>query len=92
MTICVAYIYNVIIVPRLRLTQTDKSTDYTQIYGPTAGLLFVITYIQMIQLTQKNKHTHKHTHRLIVASVLALGIVQYCKLLFFSPKCATVMK
>lgn len=63
MAICVAYIYNAIIVSPLRLTQTnkDKSTYCTQIYGPTAGLLFEITYIQMIQVTQKNKHTHEHT-------------------------------
>lgn len=64
MTICVAYIYNVIIVPLLRLTQTDKdkSTYCTQIYGPTAGLLFVITYIQMFQLTHGKKQAHTQTH------------------------------
>lgn len=64
MTVCVVYIYNVIIALRLSLTQTDedKSTYCTQIYGPTAGLLFVITYIQIIQLTHINKHTHASTH------------------------------
>ena len=65
MTICVAYIYNVIIDPLLRLTtQTnkDKSTYCTQIYGPTAGLLFVITYIQMIQVTHRKTSTHTQTH------------------------------
>lgn len=79
MTICVAYIYNVIIVSLLRSTQIeDKSTYCTQVYGPTAGLLFVITYIQMIQLTHRTASTH--THQLLVASVLALGIIlKYCK-------------
>lgn len=57
MTMCIVYIYNVIIALCLRLTQTDedKSTYCTQIYGPTAGLLFVITYIQIIQLTHKKQ-------------------------------------
>lgn len=62
MTICVAYIYNVTF-PHLRLKQTDKdkSTYCTQIYGPTVGLLFVITYIQMIQLTHRKTSAHTQT-------------------------------
>lgn len=96
MTICVAYIYNVITVPPLRFTQTDenKSTYYTQIYGPTAGLMFIITYIQMIRLTRRKTSTQTHTHTPVPCGFSLSS--WYCEILltvvcsFFSLKCEIV--
>lgn len=95
MTICVAYIYNVIIVPLLRLTQT-KHTVHKYMALQQDYCLYVITYIQMIQLTHRKTSTHTNTHQLLVTSVLALSIIKYCHLLsdcfFSSLRCKTVLK